>query len=64
MNLRKLARLGPCDDCDRIRRCRPVDGVGWACLECVPAGDGDGELDAIASNPSNGAVATDGGEER
>ncbi|GAB3321371.1 hypothetical protein [Haloplanus salinarum] len=61
MNLRKHAPLGPCDDCGRIRRCRPVDGVGWACLECVPAGDGDGDLDAIASN---GAVATDGGEDR
>jgi hypothetical protein len=62
MNLRKLANLGPCDDCGRIRRCRPVDGVGWACLECVPAGEGDGELDALVV--SNGALTTVGGEGR
>ncbi|WP_256404858.1 hypothetical protein [Haloplanus ruber] len=61
MNLREHATLGPCDDCDRIRRCRPVDGVGWACLECVPLGAGNGEVDAIATS-SNQSVATDGGE--
>ena len=61
MNLRKHAPLGPCDDCGCIRRCRPVDGIGWVCLECVAAGEGDGELDAIVS--SNQAVATDGGED-
>lgn len=59
LNLRKHATLGPCDDCGRIRRCRPADGE-WVCLECVPIGRGDGEVDAIAT----GSVATDGGEQR
>ena len=63
VNLRKHAPLGPCDECGRIRRCRPVDGVGYACLGCVPAGDGDGSLDEIVASSSPTAVATDGGEQ-
>lgn len=65
MNLRKLARLGPCDDCNRIRRCRPVDAdrSRWECLECTHPGEGIGELDELYnSDPTHTKrIVSDGG---
>ena len=63
MNLRKLAPLGPCDGCGCIRRCRSVESDRWKCTDCVPPGDGAGELDELYNSDQTHTkrIATDGG---
>jgi hypothetical protein len=63
MNLRKLAPLGPCDRCGRIRRCRPVEADRYECLECTPAGHGAGELDELYNSDQTHTkrIVSDGG---
>jgi hypothetical protein len=32
--------LGPCDICERIRRCSPIVDGRYACADCYPSGGG------------------------